>query len=191
MPTSGRGTGRCRRRPAAATPGGAGRRTSATQVGSYQHTARHQLACSRTTHGGRTLSGCFARQQLLQDARSGGRAADNLQQNLEPNSSGVPFLSSACSGASCSVDAHGRWYEGVEDGRRLRRRDAREGSLVPPEVDFEAKAQDVPPEYRCASSCKRSILCRITGADVVSTHEGGSSDAAACVMSWTLQFEAS
>ena len=66
-----------------------------------------------------------------------------------------------------SADAHGRWYEGMEDGRRLRRRDAREGSLVPPEVDFEAKAQDVPHVFRCTPvSCHTHMLCACTGGNM-------------------------
>lgn len=40
-----------------------------------------------------------------------------------------------------------RW--GARNGSRGRSA-ARDGSAVPPEVDFEAKALDVPPEYRQA-----------------------------------------
>lgn len=52
-----------------------------------------------------------------------------------------------------SAGAHDRWYEGHDDGGRSRRRG--DGSLVPPEVDFEAKAQDVPPEFRWAAAVNR------------------------------------
>lgn len=57
--------------------------------------------------------------------------------------------------SAVSADAHDRWPEGQEDGRRGRQRTERDGSLVPPEIDFEAKAQDVPPEFRCVE-----VLCK-------------------------------
>lgn len=88
---------------------------------------------------------CRRQQQRCKDANT---AAGNCSKSLNQRCASW-IRPKVC--ATGIADAHGRWYDGMEDGRRLRRRDAREGSLVPPEVDFEAKAQDMPSAFRCTS----------------------------------------